>query len=96
MDVEHKRPGSMRRRAPLRRFPAPHPLVTVVGILLAIAVWIASQRAAPELRIYYIPVAVTLAGVFVYVSRRSGRREVLRREQELEKLRNRPVLGLDE
>ena len=99
MDAAGNRSGPDRTRgrpSGLPRIPAPHPRITILGILLAIGVWFASRNSPPDMRIYFLPVAVILAGLFVYISRRSVRREAIRRQQKLEELRKKPVLGLDD
>lgn len=79
-----------------RRFLAPHPLVTLGGIAVAMAVSLYGRATGFQPPYAYVVFTVVFAVAFSIVSRRSARRQSVRRDHELEELRRKPILGLDE
>jgi MFS superfamily sulfate permease-like transporter len=75
----------------------PHPLVTVLGLLIVFSLIVTAlkTRLLPPPFIT-IPLAICFAVIFRWVSRWSARAVRHRREKELERLRRTPVLGLYE
>lgn len=80
---------------PIRR-DAPHPLVTLTGVMIAFAlIWIALKTTLlPRSTAIIITIAFVL--VFRWVSRWSAKLMREKRERELEDMRSRPVLGLND
>ena len=85
----------MIRPARTRRFLAPHPLVTLGGIAAAMAVFLFGRATGFQPPYAYIVFTVVFAVAFSAISRRSARRQAVRREREIEELRRKPVFGLD-
>lgn len=79
-----------------RRFLAPHPLVTLGGIAVVIAVFLFGRVTRFQPPYAYVVFTIVFAVAFSMISRRSARRQSLRRDRELEELRRKPVLGLDD
>jgi hypothetical protein len=79
-----------------RRFLAPHPLVTIAGIAIALAMFLVGRATQFQPPYAYIVFTVVFAVVFSAISRRSARRQHRRRERDLEALRRKPVFGLDD
>ena len=79
-----------------RRFLAPHPLVTLSGIAVAVAVFLFGRATRFQPPYAYIVFTIVFAVGFSAISRRSARRQSLRRDREMEELRRKPVLGLDD
>ncbi len=80
---------------PIKR-DAPHPLVTLAGLLIAFAlIWIALKTTLlPRSTAIIITIAFVL--VFRWVSRWSAKLMREKRERELKDMRSRPVLGLND
>lgn len=78
-----------------KRAMLPHPLVTVTGLIIALVIFRIGSAMDYAGRLRYLPIAIGFVIVFAFISRRSARRQHQRRLQELEKLRNEPVWGLD-
>lgn len=78
-----------------RRFNIPHPLVVLAGLAGVCGLYFLLPREDlnPLLR---VGVGVAFVVVFGYLSRRSARREAIKRERALEKLREEPIWHLDE
>lgn len=79
-----------------RRFVAPHPLVPLGGIAVAAVVFLLGRKTGFQLAWAYVIFTIVFAVAFSTLSRRSARRQALRRKQELERLRGKPVFGLDD
>jgi hypothetical protein len=79
-----------------RRFIAPHPLVTIAGFAVALAVFLVGRATSFQPPYAYIVFTVVFAVAFSAISRRSARRQHLRRERDLAELRRKPVFGLDD
>ena len=79
-----------------RRFVIPHPLVALLGAAGIFAIYQIGHARGYTSLLDYAPWLVGFLVIFSYISRRSARNELRRRERELEELRNRPVWNLDE
>jgi uncharacterized membrane protein YjgN (DUF898 family) len=74
----------------------PHPLVILAGLLIVFAligITLKTKLLPPSATIVLV---IGFSVVYRWVSRRSARAMRQRREQELERLRKTPVLGLNE
>jgi membrane protein implicated in regulation of membrane protease activity len=79
-----------------RRFAAPHPLVMLVGIaVLAVLAWLRFALGFLSGSNFIIAVVLFLF-VFTRVSRRSARKMRERHQRELEELRGKPILHLND
>jgi hypothetical protein len=85
-------------KTPLRpaKRDQPHPMVTVAGLLILFALLAVNLKTRLLPTAVIIPVAISFVLVFRWASGRSARALRERREQELERLRRTPVLGLNE
>jgi protein-S-isoprenylcysteine O-methyltransferase Ste14 len=81
---------------PARR-EQPHPLVTILGLLIVLALIVISlkTRLLPS-PVVMIPFAICFLMAFHWASRWSARAMRERRERELERVRHTPVLGLND
>jgi Flp pilus assembly protein TadB len=80
---------------PSRR-SAPHPLVTLIGALLAVALIIISLKTSLLSRTASILIAVCFIAIMRWVSKKSAKAMQARNERELEELRSKPVLHLND
>jgi Flp pilus assembly protein TadB len=76
--------------------PAPHPLVTLTGVLIAFSLIAIALKTTLLPRSTMIIVAISFAVVFRWVSRWSARTMRERRERELEQLRTTPIFHLND
>jgi Flp pilus assembly protein TadB len=81
-------------RAPRRS--APHPLVTLIGALLAVALILIALKTTLLSRTTAILIEVCFIAVLRLVSKKSAKAMQERNERELEELRRRPVLHLND
>ena len=70
----------------------PHPLVILFSLVILIALWL-GLRAGYDPPVW---LSVILVIVFSVLNRRSAKRQKARRERELNELRNKRVLHLDD
>jgi Flp pilus assembly protein TadB len=75
---------------------APHPLLTLAGVAIAFALVMISLKTTLLPRSYATILAVGFIIFFRWLSRRSAGAMRERKEQELEELRNTPVLHLND
>jgi hypothetical protein len=86
----------MRTEPRPRKRDAPHPLLTLAGVLIAFALVIISLKTTLLPRSYATIMAIGFIVFFRWLSRRSAGAMRERRERELEKLRSTPVLHLND
>jgi Flp pilus assembly protein TadB len=79
-----------------RKRDAPHPLLTLAGVAIAFALVMISLKTTLLPRSYATILAVGFIIFFRWLSRRSAGAMRERKEQELEELRNTPVLHLND
>jgi len=75
---------------------APHPLLTLAGVAIACALVVVSLKTTLLPRSYATGLAIGFIIFFRWMSRRSAGAMRERREREMEKLRNTPVLHLND
>jgi Flp pilus assembly protein TadB len=75
---------------------APHPLVTLIGALLAVALIIISLKTTLLSRTATILIAVCFIAAMRWVSKKSAKAMRERNDRELEELRSKPVLHLND
>ncbi len=80
---------------PVRK-DTPHPLLTIGGLLVVLALVVISLKTTLLPRSSAIIIAICFVILFRWLSRRSAQATRVRREEELERLRRTPVLGLDD
>jgi Flp pilus assembly protein TadB len=78
------------------RRSAPHPLVTLIAALLAGALILISLKTSLLSRSAVILIAICFIAVLRFVSKKSAKAMQQRNERELEELRRRPVLHLND
>lgn len=78
------------------RKDTPHPLLTIGGLLVVLALVVISLKTTLLPRSYTIMIAICFVIFFRWLSRRSAKAARVRREAEIERLRRTPVLGLDD
>jgi Flp pilus assembly protein TadB len=74
----------------------PNPLLILAGVVSALTLFAISVKTTLLPRSYAIGLAIFIIVVFRWLSRRSAKAARIRREQELEQLRHKRVLGLDD
>lgn len=74
----------------------PHPFVTIAGLLITFALAVIALKTTLLPRTTAIILALAFLIAFRWVSRRSAKAMSERRQRELEELKRRPVLGLNE
>ena len=80
---------------PIKR-DAPHPLVTLFGVLIAFGLIVIALKTTLLPRSTAIIVTVAFVLIFRWVSRWSAKLMREKRERELEQLKTTPVLGLND
>jgi predicted PurR-regulated permease PerM len=75
---------------------APHPLVMLAGVVIALALVVVSLKTTLLPRSYAVVLAVSFVIIFRWLSRRSATAMRERRQRELEQLRTTPVLHLND
>jgi Flp pilus assembly protein TadB len=80
---------------PTRR-DAPHPLLTLAGVVIALGLVVISLKTTLLPRSYATVLAICFIIGFRWLSRRSASAMRERREQELEQLRSTPILHLND
>jgi Flp pilus assembly protein TadB len=74
----------------------PHPLVTIAGLLITLALAVIALRTTLLPRTTAIILALAFLILFRWASRWSAKAMSERRQRELEELKHTPVLGLRE
>lgn len=75
---------------------APHPFITLGGVLIAFALIVIALQTTLVSRGTMILIAVSFAFAFRWASRKSAAAMRERREREMERLRSTPVLHLND
>lgn len=75
---------------------APHPLLMLAGVTIAIVLVVVSLRTTLLPRSYATILAIVFIIFFRWLSRRSAAAMRERRERELEQLRSTPILHLND
>jgi predicted PurR-regulated permease PerM len=75
---------------------APHPLLMLAGVVIALALVVISLKTTLLPRSYAVVLAISFVIIIRWLSRRSAAAMRERRQRELEQLRSTPVLHLDD